>query len=240
MKFKLSTVTKKVLMALTGLILVLFVLGHMAGNLQMFISQDVMNHYAYLLQHMPYGLLWVVRSVLLVAVLTHGLLALILTLENRRARPEGYRVKKTMQASLASKTMGVSGSIILIFIFFHIGHFTLRCIFPEYKTDAFYTTLNGMEVYDVYKMVITGFSKPLVSIFYIISMAFLCLHLSHGVSSMFQSIGWRNKKWKGCLDTFALIYGWVIFLGFISTPIAILMSLHMGIDSIPAREILGK
>jgi succinate dehydrogenase / fumarate reductase cytochrome b subunit len=110
-----------------------------------------------------------------------------------------------MGSTLASKTSGLSGSIILIFIFFHIGDFTLRVIFPEYKGEQFYTQLEGVTVYNAYAMIIASFSKVWVSLFYIIAMVFLCMHLSHGVSSMFQTVGLRNSKWKNHLDSFALL-----------------------------------
>ena len=220
----IPSLIKKYLMAISGLIMVLFVLGHMAGNLQMFISADLLNAYAHTLQTLPYGLLWVERAGLGLAVIIHTWMAILLTIENRRAHPENYEVNNTVQATLASKTMGISGSILLFFIVFHLLHFTVRSIFPEYQSEAFYTTLHGERVYNVYQMVLTSFSKTWVSSFYIVAMAFLCLHLSHGVSSMFQSMGWRNNKWRPFLDKFAVIYGWVLFLGFISIPAATLIS----------------
>lgn len=226
-------------MAFSGFILAAFVFVHMAGNLQMFAGPDAMNAYAHMLQTLPYKLLWVSRIILLAAVGVHTWMAILLTLENRRARPQGYRVKKTVQASAASRTMGISGSIVLFFIFFHIGHFTLRIIFPHYQDPEFYTMLNGEMVYNVYKMVVVGFSQPLVSAFYIVAMAFLCLHLSHGVSSMFQSLGIRNRYWKACLDKFAIAYGWIIFIGFIAPIIIILFSAFYGVDWISIESTLA-
>lgn len=212
-----------------------FVLGHMSGNLLMFKSPEALNAYAHMLQHMPANLLWVVRIVLLTATLTHAYMGALLTKENRMAYPEHYASGRTRtEASFASKTMGISGSILLLFIVFHIAHFTLRVIFPEFQGDAFYTMLNGERVYDVYKMVYAGFSHTWVSVFYIISMAFLCLHLSHGVSSMFQSLGLRNAKWRPCFKVLAIVYGWVIFLGFIAIPTAVLLAKFTNINLLPA------
>jgi len=225
-RFRLSSLCKKYLMAITGFILVLFVLGHMAGNLQMFVSPELLNSYGHKLQTLPYNLLWVIRAGLLATVIIHVWMAISLTIENRRAHPEKYAQKNSVQATLASKTMGLTGSILLLFIVFHILHYTARVIFPEYKDEFFYTLVNGEEVYNVYLMMIVGFSKPWVSAFYILSMALLCMHLSHGVSSMFQSMGWRNKKWRSFYDKFALLYGWVVFLGFISIPVSVLISLY--------------
>lgn len=225
-------------MAFSGLILVGFVFVHMLGNLSMFAGADSMNRYAHLLQNLPFHLLWVNRAVLLGATFIHVWMAILLTLENRRAHPTNYAVKTRMGSTLASKTMGVSGSIILIFIFFHIGDFTLRAIFPEYKSEQFYTQLDGVTVYNVYLMVIASFSKIWVSLFYIIAMAFLCMHLSHGVSSMFQTVGLRNSKWKNRIDSFAITYGWVIFLGFISVPVCVFLSKFGIINTFPNLSAL--
>lgn len=228
---RIPSIVKKFLMALTGLILALFVLGHMAGNLQMFVGPDLMNEYAHKLQTLPYGLLWIVRVILLLAAVVHAWMAFLVTKENRQARPEGYFVQKTVQATLASKTMGVTGSVLLFFIVFHLLHFTTLTIYPEYK--EFHTTLNGEHIHDVYSMVIAGFSKAWVSLLYIISMACLCMHLSHGVSSMFQSLGIRNNKWRSCLDCFSKLYAWVVFLGFIAIPVAVLISKYTTLNIFP-------
>lgn len=219
---KIPSVVKKYLMAVSGLVMVLFVLGHMVGNLQMFVGAELMNEYAHKLQTMPYGLLWVVRIGLLVAVGVHVWMAILLTIENKRARPEEYAVSRVVQASVSSKTMGVSGSIVLFFIVFHLLHFTTKSIFPEY--GDFWVDLNGERVHDVYRMVLEGFSVTWVSLFYIGAMYLLSMHLSHGVSSMFQSLGLRSNKHRKKFDFFAKFYGCVIFLGFTSVPLVVLMS----------------
>ena len=120
-------------MALSGLVLVGFVLGHMAGNLQMFLHPDWINEYAYKLHHLPYGLLWVVRGVLLLTVVAHIVTAVLLVLENRRARPASYTAKGHLQATFASRTMRYSGLILLFFIIFHLMHFTIQNIHPEFR-----------------------------------------------------------------------------------------------------------
>lgn len=221
-KHGLSSLAKKYLMALTGVIMVGFVFIHMVGNLQMFQSPAAINHYAHLLQTLPKGVLWGFRAVLLLSVVIHVWMAILLVRENRRARPEDYCAKDSIQATLASRTMGLSGSFLLFFIVFHVFHFTVRSIFPEFQSDAFYTMLDGEQVYNVYKMVVVGFSMVWVSVLYVVCMAFLCFHLSHATSSMFQSLGLRNRKWKLCLDRFAILYGWVVFLGFVSIPVGVL------------------
>jgi len=199
-------------MALSGLVLAGFVFGHMIGNLTVFKGATAINEYAEWLHAHP-GLLWVARSVLIVSVIAHIWSGILLTIENRIARAGGPAVEVTRRASLSSRTMPYSGVIILAFIIFHLLHFTFRKI-----------ALGGQEFgSDVYKMMIAGFSQPAVAIFYIASMILLCLHLSHGISSVFQTLGLRNERWRGRLDVLATVYGWVIALGFISIPLAVLL-----------------
>jgi len=247
----MSSLGKKFIMALTGLILVGFVVGHMLGNLQMFLHPDWINEYAYKLKTLPYGLLWIVRIVLLTAVLLHIVTAVLLVIENRRARPAGYVAKDKLQATFASKTMKYTGLVLLAFIIFHILHFTVQATHPEFK--ELHTQLEGVgtmhhvydklaaigktEVHDVYSMVVLGFSAQYwyISLFYIISMVLLCLHLRHGVSSMFQSLGLRNSVWRVRLDRVALIVAIVVFVGFASIPTAALLGLIEPITQVAAH-----
>lgn len=237
----MSSLGKKYLMALSGLILVGFVIGHMIGNLQMFLHPDWINEYAYKLHTLPYGMLWVVRLVLLLAVIVHIVTALLLVIENKKARPQQYAVKKPFQASFASLTMRYTGLILLAFIVFHILHFTVQSVHPEFqelKTELQDVgTIHGVydklaavgktEVHDVYSMVAIGFSAQYwyVSLFYIISMVLLAFHLSHGISSMFQSLGFRNQVWRQRLDRAAFVIAWALFVGFASIPVAVLLGL---------------
>ena len=237
--FLSSTVGRKILMALSGVVLVLFVLGHMLGNLQIFLGAAVINAYAYKLHHeLPAAALWAVRFVLLGTVAVHIWAAVSLTLDNRRARPQGYDSKKTVQASYASRTMRMSGVIQLAFIIFHIAHFTVRSV-PRMRYDepgviqpsevplvkhGEVVVKNGQPVmtFNVNDMMISGFKVWCVSAFYILANGLLCLHLTHGVSSMFQTLGLSNSNWRRRLDRLALAYGWVVFLGFAAIPAATL------------------
>ena len=198
-------------MALTGLVLAGFVLGHMTGNLLMFKSPEAINAYAKRL-HDNAGLLWTARTVLIISVFAHIWVGIQLTLENRAARAGGPAAEATRRATFASRTMPYSGVVILGFVIFHLLHFTLKAV-----------ALGGVSYGDdVYKMVVAGFSCKPVAVFYIISMLLLCLHLSHGVSSVFQTLGLRNERWRGRLDVLALAYAWIVALGFISIPLAVL------------------
>ena len=218
--FLSSSIGKKFIMAASGVILVLFVLGHMSGNLLAFVSPEAINAYAKKLHTLPLNLLWVIRIILLTAVVAHVWSAILLTRENRAARPKNYAFSATFQASYASRTMPMTGFILLSFIIFHLLHFTTRDIFDY---SSLYYQYNGEEYFNVYSMMVLGFSKWYVSLFYIVSMALLCLHLSHGASSMFQTLGVSNKAWRKRLDYFAIGYGVVIFIGFVSIPVAVLL-----------------
>ena len=234
-----STIGRKILMALTGLVLVLFVMGHMLGNLQIFLGAEVINAYAYKLHHLlPSSALWAIRLFLLASVGIHIWAAITLTLDNRKARPERYADDKVVQASYSSRTMRMSGIILLAFILFHIAHFTARTVpgmqynepgvidptqVPLVKHGEV-VVKNGHNVmtFNVYDMMISGFEDWRVSAFYIVATGLLCMHLTHGVSSMFQSVGLRNSLWRQRLDKVALVYGWAVFLGFAIIPVAVL------------------
>lgn len=229
-------------MALTGLVLVLFVMGHMLGNLQIFLGAEVINGYAYKLHHeLPTAALWAIRLFLLACVAVHIWAAVSLTLDNRKARPQSYAVGKPVQATYASRTMRISGVILLAFIIFHIAHYTARVVpgmqyeepgvlspteVPLVKGgDAVLKNGEPVMTFNVNDMMVAGFQVWWVSAFYIIATGLLCLHLAHGVSSMFQTMGLRNKEWRKRLDLIALAYGWIVFIGFAVIPLAALTGL---------------
>jgi succinate dehydrogenase / fumarate reductase cytochrome b subunit len=214
-----STLGLKYLMALSGFALVGFIFIHMVGNLQTFLGQDVFNEYAYKLQTLPAPILWGFRAFLLAAVAVHVITAIALARQNRKARPVANKYERVKQASWGSRSMGLSGVILISFVVFHILHFTTKSLFDY---SMYKTVVNGTVFPDVYSILIAGFDKPLVAIFYIVAMALLCLHLTHGVTSMFQTLGLRNKKWKPAMDKFAITYGWIIFIGFIANPVAVM------------------
>ena len=198
-------------MALSGLVLAGFVLGHMTGNLLMFKGPEAINAYANWLHANP-GLLWGARIVLILSTIAHIWAGILLTLENRAAREGGPAVDATRRASLSSRTMPYSGTVILAFLVFHLLHFTFRQV-----------ALGGVDFGDnVYKMVIAGFTQPAVAVFYIVSLILLCLHLSHGISSVFQTLGLRNERWRSRLEGVASLYAWIVVLGFVSIPLAVL------------------
>ena len=231
-----SSIGRKFLMAITGLVLVGFVLGHLAGNLQVFAHPDKLNGYAHFLQSLG-GPLWAARIVLLACVVIHVWAAVALSLENRAARgPEGYASTRWLRAALASRYMKHSGIVVLAFILYHLAHFTLgaaqagtfKTALPayamadEFTLFGFPVVAKGAAVHDVYSMVFLGFTHPVVSLFYIVAVGLLALHLLHGVESMFQTLGWRNHRWGCGLRRAAAVLCALYFLGNAAIPGAIL------------------
>jgi succinate dehydrogenase cytochrome b subunit len=212
-----SSLGKKYVMAITGFGLWLFVIVHMLGNLQIFLGPEKINAYAALLKANP-ALLWSARAGLLFIAILHITAATQLVLANRRARPVGYKFKKPVASTFANRTMWISGAILLAFILFHLAHFTFGWIDPQ-----FLLLEDSERRHDVYGMMVEGFSDPLVSIFYIISMGLLLSHLSHGVSSLFQSLGLRGKKTFGFFDKLAKVTALALFIGNSLIPLAILL-----------------
>ena len=218
-----SSLGKKYLMALSGIVLVGFVFVHMAGNLQILMGQEKINAYAHTLQSLPLPILWGSRLFLLLAVVVHAVTAYQLVKENRAARPNRNDIEKTQRAGIASLKMGLTGSILLAFIVFHLLHFTIRTIYPEYSEMM--TTVGSPdtnEIHDVYSMVLAGFQHTWISVFYVVAMFLLCGHLAHGVSSAFQSLGIRSENWRVKLELAAKAYAWVIFVGFSIVPLLVL------------------
>lgn len=208
-------------MAVTGFILVLFVVGHMAGNLQIFVGEDAINRYGEFLQS-NVELLWPVRIFLLCTLVLHVWSAAALSVENSRARPVAYAEYKPVGSTYASRTMLMSGLIVFAFVIYHILHYTVQVQYLNVTQQDFTTFVDPKKRHDIYKMMVVGFSNPWVSGFYILGVGLLCLHLSHGVSSMFHSIGWRTEVYRRFLEKAACIIGLVLFIGYISIPVAVL------------------
>lgn len=221
-RFYASSIGKKILVAVTGLVLAIFVLGHMIGNLLVFVGPDAINEYGHMLHTMGHGaLIWVARLGLLAAFAVHIVATIQLTRENREARDTKYGMEATRVATPASRIMIYSGLTVLAFLIYHLLHFTVR-VGNEYNNPELYTyLLNGEPVHNVYKMVIDGFSWAPASIFYIVAMVLLCNHLSHGVSSLFQTLGLTTNKTWPLLEKAARGFALLILVGNCSIPIAI-------------------
>jgi succinate dehydrogenase / fumarate reductase cytochrome b subunit len=221
-----SSVGKKYIMAISGLVLFLFVTGHLIGNLQVFVGPEAINRYGDFLQHTMKEFLWPIRAVMLTLVVLHFWSASRLTLENRAARPVGYAQWNPTAASYASRTMFMSGLIIAFFIVYHILHYTALVQVGGVdlaNADAFKTTVGGKEVHDIFKMLIVGFNKPLVSIFYVIAVGLISLHVCHGVEALFQSLGLKSPGYNKTVKCFANAIALFLFVGYSSIPVAILL-----------------
>ncbi|HET9086320.1 MAG TPA: succinate dehydrogenase cytochrome b subunit [Acidobacteriaceae bacterium] len=209
-----STNGKKVVMAITGAMMFLFVVGHLLGNLQVFEGPEKINAYGHFL-HSIGELLWIVRLTLILAIVLHITATIQLALRNKRARPIGYSRKQAINSSYASRTMYWSGPIVLAFIIFHLLQFTAGYIHPESRF------IEG----DVYHNLVSGFQVWWVSAWYIFAITLLGFHLRHGLWSMFQSVGFAHTRHTPTLKSAALLIAVVIVLGYISIPISILLGI---------------
>lgn len=219
-----SSLGRKYIMALTGGALVLFTIGHMAGNLSFLLGRNQINAYANFL-HSTGELLWVARIGLLVMIVLHIWAAISLSAANKAARPVGYAEQKALGSSYASRTMLMSGLIIFCFVVYHLLHFTAQVPAVNLTGKDFGTMLDPEGRKDVYGMIVTGFSNPAVAIFYMIGVGLLSLHLSHGIASLFQSLGFRSKGYAPLINRMGTVIAVVLILGYWSIPLSVLTGL---------------
>jgi succinate dehydrogenase / fumarate reductase, cytochrome b subunit len=208
-----SSIGRKVVMALTGAILFVYVLAHLAGNLQVYLPNgpEAMNQYGAFLHHSLHGAgIWIARAVLLVAVALHIWSATSLTLSSRAARPVGYREREWVESTYASRTMRWSGVILIVFVIYHLLHFTVGSAHPDFIPG------------DVYHNFVAGFRSVPVSVFYIVAMVLLGLHLRHGVWSMFQTLGVSHPRYMRWAHIAAWIFAAIVVIGNVSFPLAVL------------------
>ena len=210
--FWASTIGKKVVMAVAGLLLVMFLIGHMLGNLQMFVGAEAMNRYAALLKSTG-ELLWVARAGLLLAAVLHIISAVQLTMINRAARPTDYAKREPAVSTIASRTMRLGGVLLAAFIVFHLGHFTVGTFHPAFSHTG------------VYGNVILGFRSPWVVAFYVTAMAFLGLHLFHGAWSGVRTLGLAKPSPDPIHRKVALLVALVVWAGFTVIPIAVFLEI---------------
>ena len=209
-----ASVGKKAVMAVTGLVLFGFVVVHMIGNLTAYIGPAAMNEYAVWLRELLHGAgLWIARGVLLASVILHVWAALAITIENRKARPVGYRQRRWEESTYASRTMVWSGPILALFIVYHLLHLTTGNLHPNFVEG------------DVYHNFVAGFRVLPVSAFYIAAMLCLGLHLYHGAWSMLQTLGLSHPRWNPLRYAVAGTLTAVVVLGNISFPVAVLLGI---------------
>jgi succinate dehydrogenase / fumarate reductase cytochrome b subunit len=217
-----SSVGKKYIMAISGGLLFLFVIAHLFGNLQIFLGPEAINRYGAFLQG-NLEIIWPARIGLLVLVALHVWSAIKLSVENKAARPVGYSGDPAPpDASYASRTMLMSGIIIAAFVIYHLLHYTLQLQAINLTGKDFLTLYDERGRHDVFAMIVLGFEQPPVSGFYVVAMALLCTHLSHGVYSMFQSLGFEAGFCPCFPKRLANWAAILIFAGYVSIPVAVL------------------
>jgi succinate dehydrogenase / fumarate reductase, cytochrome b subunit len=210
-----SSVGKKVSMAISGLILFGFIVGHMLGNLKVFQGQEAMDAYALFLREAgypvvpEYGLVWVARILLLGALLIHVQAAVTLWLGSRRARGQGYRKEESQVFSYASRTMRWGGVIILVFVVYHLLHLTTGTVHPDFEYGSAYANL------------VIGFQSPFVVGFYLLAVGALCVHLYHGLWSAFATLGSQNRRIEKVRRPLAVGIAWALFVGYAVVPLAV-------------------
>lgn len=213
-----SSIGKKAVVTVTGLILVGFVIGHMLGNLQIYLGPAAINSYALKLRHLG-PLLWGVRFFLLLALVLHIVFSIKVARENRAARPIHYTKEDTLQATFASRSMMPTGILLFAFIVYHLLHFTWRVTNPGLSH-----LLDAQGRHDVYSMMVLSFANPLISSVYILAMGPLAFHLGHGASSWCQSLGLANDKNAPCLKALGLALSVILFVGYVSIPVSVLLA----------------
>ena len=212
-----SSIGAKHVMAVTGLLLLLFAIVHMLGHFQMFGGRDMYNSYAHFLQEL-WEVKWPVRAGLLALVIIHVATAIWLVAGNRAARPVAYAVYRPVVSRRAGRTMILSGLVVLVFLIFHILHFTLGEIQP-----AYFHVLDPKQRWDAYSMYVHAFTNPAMYGAYFVGMALLGAHLGHGAASWLQSLGLRHPKYPA--DRVGPVIGILLFVGFMVPPTAVLAGL---------------
>lgn len=205
-----SLVGKKVVMAVTGVILLLYIIGHLLGNLQIFEGPERLNAYAAFLKSTG-ELLWAVRIVLLVSLVLHVIASVQVSLASKRSRPADYVEKKSIETSYAARTMIWSGPLIFLYVVYHLAMFTFLVTGPGYSPT------------DVYRNEVQAFQVPAISAFYVVAIIFLGMHLYHGTWSMLHTLGASNPRYRVLRRTIAPIVAIAITVGYIAIPIAVLL-----------------
>ncbi len=218
MRILTGSVGRKILMSITGQLLIIFVLIHLIGNSTIFFGPAGINAYAEHLHSLP-PLVWLFRLVMLAAVSVHICYGVMLTLENKAANPGAYAVKRQLKASFASENMVWTGALLGCFIVYHLAQFTIH------GTPDVVVGMDAANRVDVFKMVVTSFGHALISLTYMIAMVMLFLHLSHGIPSFLQTMGWNNDKTIPVFSTGGKVISAVLMLAYISIPVVILAGL---------------
>ncbi len=212
-----TSVFIKQLMAVSGFVFVFFLLFHSYGNLKMFLGQEAYDHYAHWLKEEAFvpifphgGFIWVFRAAMLLMLLIHLFAAAYTWRRSKKARSSRYVVKKSVTDSYAARTMRLSGVLIFLIFVFHILHFTVGAVKTGFVADA-----------TPYERMVASFQSPLVVLLYLLFVALVCLHVSHGFWSMFQSLGWVRPATRKAMLILSGLVGAIILVMFMAPPLAI-------------------
>lgn len=221
MRWYKTSLGKKYLMAVTGLLMVLFVIAHMLGNLSIFGGANGINAYAEHLRAFP-PLLWIFRVVMLCALVLHVWTGLSLYLENKAARPVNYAQKESLKTTFSARNMIWTGLLLLAFIIFHLLQFTFQLPgLVQQGAKANLVALHGAMVPNVFDMVVSALQNFPMALLYVVAMIILLLHLRHGIQSFFQSLGWTNDKTFPVIGTGGRWVAGLVVLGFVFIPVLI-------------------
>lgn len=217
-----STIALKWMMALSGISLVLFLVAHLAGNLLIFMGPEDMNSYGHDLRQMLHGTaIWILRIGLAKLAVVHIVSALILTRRIRSARQVAYAKVDHQTSTVASRTMALSGILLLTYAVYHLAHFTWGIAHPEFYAGV-YMLANGVMVHDVYAMVVHSFQQPVIVGTYVVAMVFTGFHLNHAISSAFQTMGISHPRYTPLIRKFGAALSILLVIGFVSVPLAIM------------------
>ncbi len=218
-KIRYSSIGRKVVLSLASVLLVVFLIIHLSGNLLIFVGRDAINQYAEFLKSIPM-LIWPMRVLLLTSFLLHMGFGIMLAIENRRARPVRYKKHKYQEASLASRLMATSGLVLLTYVVYHLMHFTFGVVHSEN-----YLLTDDLGRHDVYSMVVKSFQNIYISIAYIVAIFSVSLHLSHGIPSLFQTLGFRSQRFVNAIHRTGMALAIITFVGYTAIPVSIYLNL---------------
>ena len=217
MSFLSSSIGRKIVMAVTGLMLLGFLVIHLFGNSLIYVGW--INAYGEKLHSLP-PVVWAFRLVMLCVIVVHIYFGVTLTLENNAAKPASYAVKKNLRATFSGRTMIWTGLLIVVFLVYHLFHFTLRMTNPDISNS-----LDALGRLDVFKMVVLSFKNFAISGIYIAAMIALGLHLFHGVQSFVQTLGLNSDKSLPCVEKTGQVVALILYAGYVSIPLVIILGI---------------
>jgi len=215
-----TTVMQKAIVAVTGLVMVLFLIGHLSGNLLVYAGPEAINAYAAGLRDVA-ALLWTARIILLASLVLHVYYTIRLRRLSYQARPVGYRQQQYAASTFASRTMLLTGLLIFSYVAFHLAHFTWGKIYPQYYAATYFLDGRG-PVHDVYSMVVRSFQEWWVAALYIVAVTMVMIHLVHATQSALQTLGIYNQRYVQPIRKASLVLAIVLWIGYVSIPLACL------------------